>query len=160
MCCGNIDNTDDIQADNCEGLNQWIMLDEVQQAIDQSKTGKATGIDNIPNEILKNPELLNPLHKLYQCCFENGVVPDCWYKSVIQPIYKKGKDPLNPLSYRGISLMSTVAKVFSCILNTRIKNHLNNNGLLCNEQNSFQKLRSCLDHIYIPLHLLFVIVNS
>ena len=89
-----------------------------------------------------------PLHKFYQYCFENSIVPDCWYRSIIQPIHKRGKDPLNPLSYRGISLMSTVAKIFSTILNNRITNHLNENGLLCNEQNGFRKLRSCLDHIY------------
>ena len=44
--------------------------------------------------------------------------------------------------------MSTVAKRFSTILNNRITNHLDDNGLLCNEQNGFRKLRSCLDHIY------------
>ena len=44
--------------------------------------------------------------------------------------------------------MSTVAKIFSTILNNRITNHLDDNGLLCNDQNGFRKLRSCLDHIY------------
>ena len=148
QCCGIADSADDIQTEHCERLNQTITLEEERQAVDQSKIGKATGIDNIPNEILKNPKLLNPLHKLYQYCFENSVVPDCWYKSTIQPIYKKGKYPLNPLNYRGISLLSTVAKVFSSTLNNRITNHLDDNGLLCNEQNGFRKLRSCLDYIY------------
>ena len=123
-------------------------MEEVRRAIEHSKNGKSTGIDNIPNEILKNPKLLDPLHKLYQYCFENSVVPDCWYKSIIQPIHKRGKDPFNPLNYRGISLMSTVAKIFSTVLNNRITKHLDENGLLCNEQNGFRKLRSCLDHIY------------
>ena len=44
--------------------------------------------------------------------------------------------------------MSTVAKIFSTVLNNRITKHLYENGLLCNEQNGFRKLRSCLDHIY------------
>ena len=44
--------------------------------------------------------------------------------------------------------MSTVAKIFSTILNNRITNQLDDNRLLCNEQNGFRKLRSCLDHIY------------
>ena len=34
--------------------------------------------------------------------------------------------------------MSTVAKIFSTILNNRIKSHLDDNGLLCNEQNGFE----------------------
>ena len=148
QCCGNVDNTYNIQNEDCEHLNNTITLEEVRKAINHSKNGKSTGIDNIPNEILKLPKLLSPLHKLYQYCFENSVVPDCWYRSIIQPIHKRGKDPLNPLSYIGISLMSTVAKIFSTILNNRITNHLDDNGLLCNEQNGFRKLRSCLDHIY------------
>ena len=148
QCCGNVDNIYNIQNEDCEQLNNTITLEEVRKAINHSKNDKSTGIDNIPNEILKLPKLLTPLHKHYQYCFEKSVVPDCWYRSIIQPIHKRGKDPLNPLSYRGISLMSTVAKIFSTILNNRITNHLDDKGLLCNEQKGFRKLRSCLDHIY------------
>ena len=74
-------------------LNDTINLEEVRRAIENSKNGKSTGIDNIPNEILKNPKLHYPLHKLYKYCFENSGVPDCWYRSIVQPIHKKGKDP-------------------------------------------------------------------
>ena len=93
QCCGNVDNTYNIQNEDCEHLNNTITLEEVRKAINHSKNGKSTGIDNIPNEILKLPKLLNPLHKLYQYCFENSVVPDCWYRSIIQQIHKRGKDP-------------------------------------------------------------------
>ena len=55
QCCGNVDSADDIQTENYERLNQTITLEEVRRAIDQSKTGKATGIDNIPNEVLRIP---------------------------------------------------------------------------------------------------------
>ncbi len=45
-------------------------------------------------------------------------------KSVINPIPKRSnKDPFVPLSYRGISLMSCVGKVFSGINNKRIVNY-------------------------------------
>ena len=44
--------------------------------------------------------------------------------------------------------MSTVAKLFSAILNDRIYAYLDENSLLCEEQNEFRKLRSCLDHMY------------
>ncbi|MES9880684.1 MAG: reverse transcriptase family protein [Sedimenticola sp.] len=71
-----------------------------------------------------------------------------WYKTIIHPILKKDKDYRDPLGYRAISLMSTITKLLSYILNTRITNFLNVNGLLCDEQNGFRKLRSCLDHIY------------
>ena len=72
QCCGNVDNTNNIQNEDCEHLNNTITLEEVRKAINHSKNGKSTGIDNIPNEILKLPRLLNPLHKLYQCCNGTG----------------------------------------------------------------------------------------
>ena len=65
------------------------------------------------------------------------------------PIPKKGKDPRIPLNNRTISLISTIAKIFSNILNNRIMNYLENNNLLVDEQNGFRRLRSCLDHLFI-----------
>ncbi|CAG2246235.1 unnamed protein product [Mytilus edulis] len=47
-------------------------------------------------------------------------VPSPWCQSIIHPILKDGKDYRDPLGYRGISLMSTVAKMFSSILTNRM----------------------------------------
>ena len=76
------------------------------------------------------------------------MIPSTWYKAIIRPILKKGKDPLFPLSHRGINLMSTIAKVFSSILNKRLTDFLETNRIYAEEQNGFRRLRSCLDHLY------------
>ena len=81
--------------------------------------------------------------------FKHGVVPTMWYKTIISPILKKDKDYLGPINYRGISLMSTISKLFSSILNERIVSFLDTNEILCEEQNGFRKLRACIDHIYV-----------
>ncbi|VDI44475.1 Hypothetical predicted protein [Mytilus galloprovincialis] len=112
------------------------------------KLGKAVGVDNLPNEILCNKILTVPLQKLFDMCFSHGIVPSPWCQSIIHPILKDGKDYRDPLGYRGISLMSTVAKMFSSILNRRLTSYFERNNTLCNEQNGFRKMRSCLDHIY------------
>ena len=44
--------------------------------------------------------------------------------------------------------MSTVAKVFSTILNTRLSNFMENQGIYAEEQNGFRKMLSCLDHLH------------
>ncbi|XP_076072119.1 uncharacterized protein LOC143043825 [Mytilus galloprovincialis] len=129
-------------------INDQISLEETKQALRSVKLGKAVGIDNLPNEILRNDNLTNVLHELYNTCFCNGIVPDVWCQNIIQPLLKKGKDYRDPLSYRCISLMSTVAKVFSHILNKRLVKYIEENDLLSEEQNGFRKLRSCLDHIF------------
>ena len=74
---------------------------------------------------------------------------DEWAKSIIIPIHKKGKDKNEPLSYRGISLMATSAKLFTSILNNRIKQYLETNQLLSDEQNGFRAGRSCQEHIFV-----------
>ena len=132
---------------NNDDLNKDLSLGEVQLAIRKAKTGKATGIENLPNEILKSPVLSHTLLGLFEKCFDVGKIPLVWFKSVINPIFKSG-DPRLPLNYRGISLLSTVYKLYSSILNDRLMAHLEKRNLLVDEQNGFRKDRACIDHLY------------
>lgn len=54
----------------------------------KAKQGKATGIENIPNEILKSPKLLYILYECFKTCFEPGIRLSIWSKSIINPIPK------------------------------------------------------------------------
>ena len=72
-----------------------------------------------------------------------------WYKTIITPLLKKEKDYRDPLNYRGISLMSTISKLFSSILNEPVVGYLDTNRILCEEQNGFRKMRACINHIYV-----------
>ena len=133
-----------------ELLNVPISILEVKRSILLSKTGKAPGIDLIPNEVIKNPRITNLFFKLYAFCFENHIVPSLWLKSIIKPIPKSSdKSPFVPMNYRGISLISCVAKIYSSILNCRVSAFLEENNILVEEQNGFRKSRSCEDHIYV-----------
>jgi len=134
---------------NCDIMNRGISLTEVLKAISKSKLGKATGEDNIPNEVLKNDVSVHLLHKLFNACFKTGFIPDRWRKCLLQPILKSGSDDKrDPKCYRGISLLSCIYKLYSSILTTRLTDFLENNSLLPEEQNGFRKQRSCLDHLY------------
>ena len=53
-------------------------------------------------------------------------------------ILKPGKDPALPSSYRPISLLDTIGKLFEKILLTRILHEVNVRGLLRNEQFGFR----------------------
>ena len=66
-------------------------------------------------------------------CFNRGVTPTLWVKSIMNPIPKDlSKCIFTPLNYSGISLLCTISKVYSSILSVRI-----------NRQN-----HSCIDHIF------------
>ena len=130
-------------------LNKEISMLEVLKVIDKAKIGKATGIEDLPNEILKSPKLGQILFNLLFNCFHCSKIPTVWFKSIISPIPKSQKnDPRIPLNYRGISLMSTVYKLYSSLLNERLMEFLEKEHLLVEEQNGFRKARACIDHIY------------
>ena len=89
------------------------------------------------------------LQKLFNVCFQTGLSPSDWLKSDLKPLFKGGdKDPRNPLDHRPLCIMSCVAKIYSCVLNTRLQKHINDNNLLSDTQNGFRAGRSCIDHIF------------
>ena len=92
---------------------------------------------------------LQLLHKMFNICFQTGLSPSDWLKSDTKPLFKGGdKDPRNPLDHRPLCIMSCIAKIYSCVLNVRLQNHLNTNNLLSDTQNGFRAGRSCIDHIF------------
>ena len=99
--------------------NQHISIFEVKKAIYAAKRGKASGIDNIPMEVLKNDTAVSFLDVLFNVCFENGIVPAGWGKCIINPIPKSSTtDRRDPLSYRGISLAPAMYKLYCSVLNS------------------------------------------
>ncbi|CAC5420543.1 unnamed protein product [Mytilus coruscus] len=131
-----------------EKLYGTISIEEVKKVVFNSKDGKSPGIDLLHNEVLKNNGVISVLHKLFQLCFETGKVPSIWGKAIIHPIPKVTQlDQRISLNYRGISLLSVVAKCYSLVLNNRLQNILEENDLTVDEQNGFRKDRSCLDQV-------------
>ncbi len=132
-----------------EVLNREISVNEVISAVQKLKVRKAIGIDLIPNEVIKCPEVAVLFNKLFNVCLSSGLLPSVWQNAWIKPIPKgASKDPYVPLNYRGISLLSCVAKTYTGILNTRLSNFMKDNSLFPEEQNGFRQGRSCEDHIF------------
>ena len=143
--------TDDVTAafDDVIAINRGITRDEVKAAIFRCKLRKAAGIDSIPAEAIKNDICIDILHRLMEYCFESGCVPESWKSGIINPIVKPGTtDVRQPLTYRGICLISVSCKVYCDILNHRLSAFIEDHHSLAEEQNGFRKQRSCMDHIY------------
>ena len=89
---------------------------------------------------------MNILHRVFIVCYETGKVPRDWGKGIINPIPKANvADHRDPLSYRGITLASTMYKLYCSILNGRLSKWLEYNDKLTDEQNGFRKGRSTVD---------------
>ena len=91
--------------------------------------GKAPGLDNISNEILICSVKFYPRIFLYvfnHILKHGGQIPS-WVVSLLVPIYKIGNSD-DPGNYRGISLLSCIAKFFLRILNNRLLSYCMNNN--------------------------------
>lgn len=85
----------------------------------------------------------------FTLCFDHGLIPQEWTKSIIVPITKGSKiKSYKPLTHRGLAMQSCVYKMYSYLLNRRFTNYLENNNLLNETQNGFRQNRSCVEHVY------------
>lgn len=111
------------------------------------KAEKRPGSDKITNEALKNAEttLALPLAVLFNTILQKAETPSQWSESEIILIYKKG-DPKDVGNNRPISLLPCLYKLFSCIINKRISNVLEDTQPI--EQAGFRKGFSTCDHIH------------
>ena len=130
-------------------INSDFNIDEITKFVKKLKSGKACGPDFLPNEVIKQPQVTVLLQKLFQFCFNNGLVPQTWRRAIVVPIPKSAlKDPHVPLNYRGISLLNCTSKLYSAIINHRLTHYCENNNYIVEEQNGFRSKRSCLEHLF------------
>ena len=108
---------------------------------------KASGPDCIPVVVLKNcePELSYILAELFNKCLKVSCFPDCWKVSSVVPVFKNVGERSTAKSYRPVSLLSVVSKVFEKLLNNRIVDHLEKYGLFSDFQHGFKSSRSTAD---------------
>ena len=127
-------------------LDEEITIEEVKTAI-QAKDYKSPGSDGIKPPFIKNEACIRFIHRLCNHRLRTGTVPDTWQEAIIKPIPKGNKESTIPAEYRGIALQSFVAKSYCRILNNRLREYLENNSALSDEQNGFRLNRCCQDHV-------------
>ena len=65
------------------------------------------------------------LRKIFNVIISLESVPSCLTEGIVVPVYKgKGKDPLSPSSYRGITLSPVIAKTLEVIILKRMSSIL------------------------------------
>ena len=107
---------------NCDILNDFVTENEVNCVIGNLKNNKTCGIDAIPSEFFKNSieSFLHVFTKLFNAILTSGYYPKAWSVGMIIPVHKKGVTS-DPGNYRGISLLNVFSKIFTGILNKRLK---------------------------------------
>lgn len=131
---------------NSEETVDKITQLEIKTALKKCKNKKAAGPGSIPIELIKNgPDILIELiEELFNKCLFGDQVPKEWNLSYISSIFKKGDKKLCQ-NYRGISVISSMGRLYGRILKTRIESVYQD----IEEQSGFRAGRSCLDNIFV-----------
>jgi hypothetical protein len=117
--------------------------EEVLEAIRGLRFSKAPGLNGIPNRALKHlPQRAVPLLVLIFNAILAHHFPTEWKHARVISILKPGKDPAPPSSYRPISLLDMIGKLFEKILLARILHEVNVRGLIRDEQFGFRPKHS------------------
>ena len=121
--------------------------DEVKKAIRKLNKGKAPGPDLVTSEHLLygGKMLLSCLTKLFNMMLKLEYIPVSFRRGTQVPLYKgKNACSLNPSNYRGITLLSTLNKVYEIIIWQRMEHWWTSNNTICGLQGAGKKGFSCL----------------
>lgn len=114
------------------------------------KLKKSPGYDRITGEILKElPEkAINYLRNLYNAAIAIKYFPVAWKVAEIIAIPKPHKDPTEATSYRPISLLPTMSKLFEKLIFNRLEPIITSRNLIPNHQFGFRRKHSTIEQVH------------
>ena len=110
--------------------------------------GKAGGPDFVLNEFFKYgiDILIAYLGRLFNVVFNKGYFPEKWTEGFILPLHKKGN--INQVdNYRGITLLRPLGRLFTHVLNNRLRDWSESYHIYVEAQSGFRKNMGAIDNI-------------
>ena len=123
------------------------VIKEIKENINPKK---APGFDLITGEILKQlpRKAIVKLTTLINTAFRLKYVPKLWKVAEVIMIPKPGKPPHEVTSYRPISLLPVISKLFEKLLIRRIKPIIEEKGVIPSHQFGFRNKHSTIDQVH------------
>ena len=127
-----------------------ISVPEITKTLQKCKNRSAPGEDQISYLILKNldREQLAYIALIYNSCLKTGYFPMASKQAKVVMLPKPGKDLTKPTSYRPISLLPAIGKIFERIIASRLSTFLEKANHFDENQAGLRKNRSTLDQLY------------
>ncbi len=125
-------------------------IEEIEKVIVNLPNNKASGSDGVTYENLKATRQTSCyiLKSIFNTCLINGKVPSSWKGALIHRIPKKDNIPEDPSTWRDISLLPSVYKVFMKCLLSRILPWLVDAGILSTKQKAYIERQGMNEHVF------------
>ncbi|KAF8789716.1 putative RNA-directed DNA polymerase like protein [Argiope bruennichi] len=122
---------------------------EIIDIIKKLNVKKATGPDGIPNKAIKMLTInaITHLTKIFNRCLQLNHFPTVWKIAHVLMFPKPNQNPKLPGSYRPISLLSNIGKIFEKLLLARLTEFCNDNSIIPDDQFGFRKNHSCVHQL-------------
>ena len=144
-----------------EELNLPFTHDELLKSIKHLNSDKSGGPDMYLNEFFIHGKnvLSSHLLKLFNKIFEIGYFPEAWSEGFVVPLHKKGS--INEVNnYRGITLLSTLGKLFTRVLNNRLCEWAEMYSVYIESQAGFRSEMGTADNIFVLHGLVSHMINN
>lgn len=140
---------DDAEAEEIQPIKyKWRQIEKkIKENIDPKK---APGHDLISGKILKNlPEkCIKLITYIFNAIMRTGYFPETWKISQILMIPKPGKDETKVDSYRPISLLPTLSKLFEKMLLQKLKPILHEKKIIPDHQFGFREEHGTVEQVH------------
>ena len=130
-----------------DDLFEPFSIEELQEAFEHLKPGKAAGLDGILPEVVMHfgARTREWLLALFNACATTYCIPKIWRKARVVALLKPEKDPTDPASYRPISLLCVLYKLYERLLLERLSDKVEDQ--LSPDQAGFRPGRSCCGQV-------------
>ena len=136
--------------------NEHELLDDVDsqtliKLVMFLKRSKAPGPDNTHNVVLRlgtTTSLYHHLARLFTSSMQLGYIPTAWKIATLHMLLKPDKPTSLTTSYRPISLISSIMKLFERVIEHRLRSHLEHIGFINKHQLGFRRAKSTDDHLF------------
>lgn len=134
----------------CENAMKRVDVRSFREFLMMTKNKSSPGNDQISYEVMKkcNDVSIGVLCKVINNCLAKNIFPAKWKCARVIMVPKPGKDLKFATSYRPISLLSCLGKVYERIICENLVNTLGEMKYLSNIQAGYQKGKSSQEHLF------------
>ena len=147
------EDTDDCMFDvgNEHELVEDVDIKTLIKLVKFLKRRKDPGPDTIHNEVFRlgtTTSLFHHLAKLFTFFIQLGYIPTTWKIATLHMLLEPDKVPSLTNSYRPISLISSIMKLFERVIEQRLCSHLEQTGFINKHQSGLKRAKSTNDHLF------------